>query len=337
MGILRVGCMLVGLLLLHASLWAQAFDDDDAAMPDEPIYTGFVFIDHQYLESPYELEQRKGLVYLNGQPLRLKQFHSGFERSHRWGPRRYSPEAQIEHIQRLLENDGLMVYVTEEQTLHWFHRSSAYTILDILLHEQTLEDKLERFSQEIPSLPNADYWREVIDKFEPTRHLEERMEEHINAHRAPIAGPVSLEDPQHSTAYYLTIAGMVMTVFGFGTVLQHRPPELEQWGRQSSDAGSLRLVKSCVLLMGALSVFDLVCTMMLHEMGSFWEVNPFANSLVDRSLVLMAFKLVPIVSGMAFLYWARKYAAVQMASWWLCLVLTLLTARWVIVTSMLMI
>lgn len=337
MGLFRVGFILLGLLFLPCGGYAQDVDNPERVMPEEPIPTGFVFIDNQYVESPYEVVQREGTIFLNEHPLQLKEVQSGFEHSRRWRNHRYSPSIKIQQIKRLLESDGLLVYFSPEQSIHWFHRNSAYTILDILLHEETAEDKLERFAQEIPSLPNADSWRDIIEKFEPTRHLEQRMEEHISASRDPVEQPVNLEDPQHGAMYYFTVAGMILTVFGFGTVLQYRPPELNQWGTQNSDSGSLSLVKSCVLLLGALSIFDLVCTMVLNEMGSFWEVNPFANSLVDRSIELMAFKLVPIVMGMTFLFWARSYAAAQMASWWLCLVLTLLTARWVIVTSLLMI
>jgi hypothetical protein len=63
-------------------------------------------------------------------------------------------------------------------------------------------------------------------------------------------------------------------------------------------------------------------------------MNPIGHELIDNPLHLMAFKLLVTSTAIGLLYVCRRIPLAQQASWWSCLVLTLVTARWLIFNSM---
>jgi len=89
-----------------------------------------------------------------------------------------------------------------------------------------------------------------------------------------------------------------------------------------------------MLLNGSLII--LTCTLMAVHATSFWEINPFGASLSSQPAVLLGLKLSATAACVAILWNLRFYRGTQLASWWLCLGLTLLTARWVVFNSLML-
>ena len=83
-----------------------------------------------------------------------------------------------------------------------------------------------------------------------------------------------------------------------------------------------------VVLVAVLSFFDLGCTLLAQGSIGFVEINPLGSELLDSPALLAGFKLTSLLVGCAILLALRRYRGAQVASWWLCLVCTILTFRW---------
>jgi len=64
------------------------------------------------------------------------------------------------------------------------------------------------------------------------------------------------------------------------------------------------------------------------------ELNPLASRLISDPEALVAFKVVATLLGCGVLFALRRHSRAQLASWWMCLVCTMLTFRWLMFNSM---
>jgi len=81
-------------------------------------------------------------------------------------------------------------------------------------------------------------------------------------------------------------------------------------------------------------VIDLVWTVLAHQAGSMRELNPIGSQLFSNPVNLIIFKTAATSLAIALLFRLRQIPLARQASWWCCLVLTLLTARWLTFHSM---
>lgn len=81
-------------------------------------------------------------------------------------------------------------------------------------------------------------------------------------------------------------------------------------------------------------MIDLIWTVVASDSVSMRELNPLGRQLIDRPMHLVAFKLATTTTAIGLLYSLRRSPIAQAASWWSCLVLTLVTARWLTFNSM---
>jgi hypothetical protein len=64
------------------------------------------------------------------------------------------------------------------------------------------------------------------------------------------------------------------------------------------------------------------------------ELNPIGSLWIENPRHLAGFKVAVTFSCLALLWLLRKHKPAQIAAWWVCLVLTLVTCRWVLMTSL---
>ena len=88
-----------------------------------------------------------------------------------------------------------------------------------------------------------------------------------------------------------------------------------------------------VVLLVLLGVLDLAFTLAAEQGGGFLELNPLGSRLAASPVVLAAFKIASLLGACFILVMLRKYRGAQVASWWLCLVCTILTFRWLTYNS----
>lgn len=132
-------------------------------------------------------------------------------------------------------------------------------------------------------------------------------------------------------SYPLTVFAMVIVVLGFGHLLSNRPA----LDADSTDESKQRevVVKSLVIV-ALLSVVDLIWTLAATNAGTMRELNPLGSRFVEDPAHLVLFKVAVTGTSLGILYFLHRRPVAQVASWWCCLLLTLLTARWVVFQSM---
>ena len=75
---------------------------------------------------------------------------------------------------------------------------------------------------------------------------------------------------------------------------------------------------------------DLALTLIAHQAGGFFELNPLGSRLVESPVMLATFKMSSFLAACLILVSLRRYRTAQTASWWLCLTCTILTLRMVL-------
>ncbi len=126
---------------------------------------------------------------------------------------------------------------------------------------------------------------------------------------------------------------MVIVVFAFGHLLSNKP-HVGTDGTDSDSAAGKQVVFRSLVIVGLLSVVDLVWTVVAWQTGSMRELNPLGNRLIENPMQLAVFKLTVVSGSIGLLYWLHQRPIAQLASWWSCLLLTLVTARWLTFNAM---
>lgn len=122
--------------------------------------------------------------------------------------------------------------------------------------------------------------------------------------------------------YALNLIGLLL-VAASATVMASR-------GDQPPAAAASRHL----MLLAALSLFDLVATLAADRSGGFEELNPLAASLLADPFALAGFKVGAIGLAIAILHRLRTHRLAQRAALLSLAVMTLVTARWVAVWSL---
>lgn len=130
-------------------------------------------------------------------------------------------------------------------------------------------------------------------------------------------------------SFPLTIVAMGMFVFSIGTLVSVRPQELAAVSHQPNEVSVHRLLG----LILAMSVVDLVWTLLAHQANQIAEVNPVGNVLLGSPVRVIGFKLMATALAVGILFRARGHEIARKATWWICLTLALLMARWVLVSG----
>jgi hypothetical protein len=134
-----------------------------------------------------------------------------------------------------------------------------------------------------------------------------------------------------SFGYPLTILMMMLVVLSFGHLLTHRPNE---WSHNSPSGQFSHPFYRLLLLIVGLSAVDLVWTLLASQAGAMREVNPIGSQMIGDPLRLVVFKVLVTIAAVGLLYFCRRVSLAWQASWWSCLVLTLVAARWLVFNSL---
>ncbi len=325
----------------------------EAALPAEgrqspEIDSGFLIVNNRYVPSPYRIEHDGEHLRINGIAIGLPapavrfpgrgDFGGGPAYRDRRGFGRTAPGARTEaaarsalvQAERLFLQGSLVIKFTDGMVGVFPHGEA---ILHTLASDADRTDKLRSLTSNSRQSITLAQWSALVDAFEPGDALRQRLtviDEARTVDHAPLSQP-----PQYAL-YVLTVVGMMLTVASFGIVLSHRPQHFCRWSDVNRIPRDVRLVIGCAVMVGVLCVFDLVCTLVAAHTMHFWEINPFGATLVAQPVALSVVKLLASLACVALLLSLRFYRGMQLASWWLCLGLTLLAARWVVFNSLLL-
>ena len=216
-------------------------------------------------------------------------------------------------------------------------------LLGELARESSLHRKIELILSS--TLEGVDHvttaeWKTALEDFEPDESFVRQYLEYEN--EMALTNDLSCENSQDSlkvhdstqTMYGLSVVGMLLIALSAGTLLGHPPKNSGSWSRIVRSPRTLSAVRRCLILIAAYSLFDLIATLLALRTGHVEEINPFGVGLILAPAALAAFKVSATCLGAGLLWTLKNYHGAQVASWWLCMILTLVTVRWVTVQSL---
>ena len=120
---------------------------------------------------------------------------------------------------------------------------------------------------------------------------------------------------------------MITVVLAFGHLMAN-PHQMVAIGDDPLTLANARKATIWSLtIVGVLSSLDLVWTLIAHQSGAMRELNPLGNGLIQDPIQLILFKITITGLAIGILYYLHEQPLARRATWWCCLVLTLLTAR----------
>jgi hypothetical protein len=133
--------------------------------------------------------------------------------------------------------------------------------------------------------------------------------------------------------YSLTVAAMFVSVISFGHLMANHPRKHFPWREVRDVPAAKRGVMYSVVFIGMLSGFDLLWTTAHAQNLHFQEVNPVGSRILADGISPLTFKLATLLVSLLLFVRLRRFRGVQVASWWMCFVCTLVTFRWLLLKS----
>lgn len=316
-------------------------------LESQPIHVGYVVVKGEYLPPPYIVKKEDDKLFVNGRFVPVKPPGQGpRERGRREGgaqrsPRRPRQQASLARLERHLNANGLLI-VLDDETANWIEPHEAILILDVLLSDAAGTNKVGSLADVRVSRLSPEQWTGIVATFNPTTELADRVR--------PLAEKLKNQTAENETAskrlvsrsllssgparYLVTLVAMGLVVAAFGNLLSHHPKRGARWRDVDSNGDGVGIVKRNVTLLIMLGVFDLACTAAAEQAGGFLELNPLGGRMTADPLALAAFKITTLVAACGILLALRKYRGAQAASWWMCLVVTVVAFRWLTYNSM---
>ncbi|QDV83102.1 DUF5658 family protein [Planctomycetes bacterium TBK1r] len=177
----------------------------------------------------------------------------------------------------------------------------------------------------------------LLTEFQPTPEFSEQVEAKLKKFDQAEADGERVTAATHwisKISYPLTVFAMAVVVLGFGHLLSNRP-QIESSATDPTDWSKHRkVVGQSLLIVALLSAVDLIWTLGTANAGLMRELNPLGSGMIAEPVRLFLFKATVTGMSIGILYRLHRRPVAQVASWWCCLLLTLLTARWVMFQSM---
>lgn len=220
--------------------------------------------------------------------------------------------------------------------------SQMYALLQSLLELDTQSEYFVEALQ-VPATPAAkETWKQWLLEFKPNEAYRQQAGPFLAGQATAQAQNLAQATAVrrfNAVAYPLTMLGMLLSVIAFGHLLMSLPNN-DAMRRGASDGAAgisrevIRATMISVVLVAVLSSLDLIWTLLASQAGQMLELNPIASHFIHDPLSLIAFKASATLLGCGLLYALRRHSRAQLASWWMCLVCTMLTFRWLVFNSM---
>ncbi len=314
---------------------------------------GYLFVDGQYLQPPYDIQMTDDLVTINGQEFtrdyfglsalegnaateskrmgrRSEMAQRGTRSTGIRGPRAFSRLASFSRQIELAQLGGIVVLFRQEAPLLLYPNRGGYELLGALVKRENSEPGP---AKDIAPEDHA-IWNRLVSEFEPTDEFLARATADIQAdEEATFAGDRTSASNLlvAKISYPLTVFAMIIVVLGFGHLLSNRPVQDMTSGDSSNDR---KVIVKSLSIIALFSIIDLVWTIAATNAGTMRELNPLGSQFIGDPTHLILFKLTVTGTSIGILYALHRKPLAQVASWWCCLLLTLLTARWVVFQSL---
>ncbi|MEM6472796.1 MAG: DUF5658 family protein [Planctomycetota bacterium] len=327
--------------------------------PREPtiVTQGCVIVDGAYVPPPYDIASQRSAVVINDRVFQPEYFgvsqqqplvqedrrrRGGNGPGGAFGPRgrggmgmrrggeRVGPTQQILNDVKVAQFGATVVLFKTEKPLVLYPSNGGEQLQRALLSGQWTADS------EPPSHlteDQRDTWFRVLDEFQPSVSFSIDVQQRLDRRQ------MALEEGDEAVAanllvdrisYPLTVFAMIAIALAVGHLMSDRP-----FAESETDVRANRtFIIKTLSMIAVFSIIDLVWTYAAANAGAMKELNPIASNLVSDPLQLTAFKVIATGTAMAVFYSLRNQRLAQLGCWWCCLLLMLLTSRWVVFQSL---
>jgi hypothetical protein len=292
---------------------------------------GYLFLDGEYLSPPYEIRTAGDAVTVNDRAVNCRLVEP--ENDRRW--RNRAEEVTAQALDDQLQVGGIVLAFPDQPLVTFPDPHGRWEFFSQILGRQVV--KQVSLVERLPREFDRQIWDDWVKAYQPPIELRQRAEADLSVfEKAAAEGEAVIAAARrlNQFSYPLTMVGMIATVLGFGHLLSHKPATGGQPLDKDASPDAVRVISWSLLLVVVLSALDLAWTILAYQAGQMREMNPFGSHLVENPQQLMMFKAGATLVTVGLLFGLRTYRRAQLAAWWACLILTLLTARWLTLNSM---
>jgi hypothetical protein len=215
----------------------------------------------------------------------------------------------------------------------------SHDLLTSLVRQEGRSTRQLAENKQLPEAFDTKVWDEWIRDYRPPDDLQKRAEACVaDYERTQEKAEAEIRATQLLSRlnYPLTLASMILSVLAIGHLLGGRP-HAGKATRGIDDSPEMLYAHNWSLFFAAaFSAIDLTWTLAAANANQLHELSPIGSQWIEEPRHLAGFKISVTFSALAILWLLRKYKRAQVAAWWICLVLTLLTIRWFAVGSLFM-
>lgn len=302
--------------------------------------SGFLFLDGKYVPLPYRYENLDGSARIPGTGLSLMSYleASPTTKNYLTGRSRRRLEGALRQVCAPSDfADTLVALFHDAPPIILNQAADIADVLSLLTSQlesgKATEGRPEFLPEDFPSAR----WERWAAEFHGTEEFTSRAHSYIaridqreEDNRLSIATFRYAENSQ----YPLSVLGMLMVVLSFGHLLSCHPSSDRETSPETLSTNTNHVICRTLILVFVLSVLDLFWTIVAIRTGSMKEINPIGSLFVDDPLSMTLFKASATTMAVCLLYKLRHHLLARKAAWWVCLVCTLVAARWVTFNSM---
>ena len=337
--------LMIATLLLASTTYAQDDTGVDAeksadnenrdtakALVEKVTENGFVFVDGRYVEAPYRFRADDKRLFINDMPFDQPLFEGLASKRTLANGRTMQRASRL--LRETLESDGVVILFAKSPVAD-IYGTYSYELLSILVDDEARASFSITDLRGVSSVSiDQETWKTFVRDFECPQELRERADGILTRAQAieeSNAVQISARRTLESSAYPLTVVGMMLVVAAFGHLLSFKP---DSEGEATEPRIANRAVTRSLALVAALSALDLIWTLIVSRAGDMKELNPLGAVLIDDPFALIAMKTIATLTAIALLFALRQHRVAQQGAWWACLICTLLTVRWLTFNSM---
>ena len=241
--------------------------------------------------------------------------------------------AEFRSIRSMLEGGGVVILSDAGNPLLLEQSRGGFELIQSLTHlPGPQREELLNSAFAAAFLEPEQGMKSWLSNLNPCDELADRAVKHVdrvleteNTNLAKVAAVRRFYD----CSYPITVVAMATFVFSIGSLLAVRPQELVAVAVSENETS----VNRFLWLIAAMSMIDLVWTLLAHQANHIIEINPVGGVLLNDPSRVILFKVLATGLAIGILYRARTNPFARKACWWVCLTLALLMARWIIVAG----
>jgi hypothetical protein len=301
---------------------------------------GFLFINGEYIPPPYQLRLAENALTVNGHALECLPPQRGYGgyggRGFGSRPGEPSWRYMLSEVLTQLGSD-LVILCFKDQPYVVLDGGNSYELLKTMTMEHGRSVRQLTVREQLPDGFDKAVWDEWIESFDPPGDMLQRAAVLVNnfetAQRQAEAD-MRATKLLNQSAYPLAVGGMVLSVLAIGHLLGGRPHARQRLEGRDESLEMIHSLNWSLLFVAAFSLLDLTWTVLAANAGQMQELNPIGSHLVENPRHLIGFKVGITLPSLALIWLLRKHKRAQAAAWWLCLVLTFVTLRWLMISPL---